>query len=55
MLNYRNAPLQITYNVIDKPSDSVLVLDVEAADCVEPELSELFPEDVDVLARFTGL
>ena len=39
-----------TYIIIDKP-----LLDEEATDSVELELSELFPEEVDVLARFAGL
>lgn len=39
-----------TYIIIDKPS-----LDEEATDSVELELSELFPEEVDVPARFAGL
>ena len=36
--------------IIDKPS-----LDEEDTDSVELELSELFPEEVDVLAHFAGL
>ena len=39
-----------TYIIIDKPS-----LDEEDTDSVELELSELFPEEVDVLARLAGL
>ena len=39
-----------TYIIIDKPS-----LDEEDTDSVELELSELFPEEVDVLAHFAGL
>ena len=39
-----------TYIIIDKP-----LLVEEATDSVELELSELFPEEVDVLACFAGL
>ena len=42
--------MHIYNQYIDKPS-----LDEEATDSVELELSELFPEDVDALARFVGL
>ena len=39
-----------TYVIDDKPS-----LDEEVTDSVEQELSELFPEAADALARFAGL